>query len=70
MPWTAKSFLKHNRKLRSAGAKKQRQAAHVANSMLDRGYSEGRAIAAANSVAGKAMRSKKKRTSTSRRRSR
>jgi uncharacterized protein YdaT len=48
MPWTAKSARRHTRKAKSA--KSKRQWAHVSNSMLERGYSEGQAIRAANSV--------------------
>jgi uncharacterized protein YdaT len=48
MPWTAKAAKRHTRKAKSPTAK--RQWAHVANSMLKRGMSEGRAIAAANAV--------------------
>lgn len=48
MPWDPKDAKRHTKKARSAKA--QRQWSHVANSMLDRGFSEGRAIAAASSV--------------------
>jgi len=48
MPWTSSEASGHTRKASSAPAK--RQWSHVANSMLKRGYSEGRAIRAANSV--------------------
>jgi uncharacterized protein YdaT len=48
MPWSASDAPRHTRKAKSPRAK--RQWGHVANSMLKRGYSEGRAIRAANSV--------------------
>ena len=48
MPWGARDAKRHTRKAKSGKAK--RQWSHVANSMLERGYSEGRAIAAASSV--------------------
>jgi uncharacterized protein YdaT len=48
MPWIAEDATRHTKK--AHGGKSSRQWAHVANSMLDRGYTEGRAIAAANSV--------------------
>jgi len=48
MPWEAKDASRHTKKAKSAVAK--RQWSHVANSMLERGYDEGRAIAAASSV--------------------
>jgi uncharacterized protein YdaT len=48
MPWDAKDAKRHTKKAK--GGKSSRQWSHVANSMLDRGKSEGAAIAAANSV--------------------
>lgn len=48
MPWEAKDAKRHTKKATSA--KSQRQWAHVADSMLDRGHDEGTAIRAANSV--------------------
>lgn len=48
MPWTAADAQRHTKKARRG--KSSRQWAHVANSMLERGYDEGRAVAAANSV--------------------
>lgn len=51
MPWTAKDATRHTKKAKSAKAK--RQFAHVANNMLERGYDEGTAIKAANSVVAK-----------------
>ena len=54
MPWTAKDASRHTKRAKSAKAK--RQWSEVANSMLKRGYSEGRAIAAASSVVKKRKR--------------
>jgi uncharacterized protein YdaT len=48
MPWKPSDATRHTKKARSAKAK--RQFAHVANSMLKRGASEGAAIRAANGV--------------------
>jgi uncharacterized protein YdaT len=48
MPWNAGDAARHTKKARSA--KSKRQWSHVANSMLERGMSEGRAIRAANAV--------------------
>ena len=48
MPWEPKDAKRHTKKATSA--KRQRQWSHVANSELERGLSEGAAIAAANSV--------------------
>jgi len=48
MPWTSKDAYRHTHKAKSAKAK--RQFAHVANNMLEKGYDEGTAIKAANSV--------------------
>jgi uncharacterized protein YdaT len=48
VPWTPRDAKRHTKKAKSG--KSQRQWSHVADSMLDRGYSEGRAIRAANSV--------------------
>lgn len=48
MPWTPKDAPKHTKKAQTP--KTKRQWAHVANSALERGYSEGRAIAQANGV--------------------
>jgi uncharacterized protein YdaT len=56
MPWTAKSATRFTKKAKSPTAK--RQFAHVANSMLKSGKSEGAAIRAANAAVKK--RSKKK----------
>lgn len=48
MPWDAKDASRHTKKAKSPKAK--RQWSHVANSMLQRGYPEGTAIAAASGV--------------------
>jgi len=54
VPWEASDAKRHTKKAKSQKAK--RQWSHVANSMLERGYSEGRAIAAASSVVKKRSR--------------
>jgi hypothetical protein len=54
MPWTAKDAKRHTKK--ATTAKKKRQWAHVADSMLARGASEGSAVRAANA----AVKKKKK----------
>jgi uncharacterized protein YdaT len=51
MPWESSDAKRHTKKVGSD--KSKRQWAHVANSMLASGHSEGSAIAAANSVAKK-----------------
>lgn len=48
MPWDSRDASRHTHKAKSAKAKRQWR--HVANGMLDRGYDEGTAIKAANSV--------------------
>ena len=48
MPWEPKDATRHTKKANTA--KKKRQFAHVANSMLERGASEGRAIRGANAA--------------------
>lgn len=48
MPWTSKDASRHTKKAKSATAK--RQWAHVADSMLKRGKSEGAAVRAANAI--------------------
>ena len=48
MPWDAGDAKRHTKKAKSAKAK--RQWAHVSNSMLEHGASEGAAIRAANGV--------------------
>jgi hypothetical protein len=63
MPWTARGAKRHTKKAKSA--KKKRQWAHVANSMLKRTGDEGAAVRAANAVVKRGRklggRSKKKR---------
>ena len=61
MPWTSRDAKRHTRKAKSATA--QRQWARVAESMRKKGYSEGRAIAAASSVVKNRGRKKKGRRS-------
>lgn len=51
MPWKASDAKRFTRKANTA--KKRRQFAHVSNSMLERGASEGAAIRAANAVVGR-----------------
>ena len=68
MPWGAKDATRFTRKARSA--KSKRQFAHVANSMLGRGKSEGAAIRAANAVVGRSARKSKRGQRRSTRRSR
>lgn len=48
MPWGPKDAKKHTKK--ASTPKKKRQWAHVADSMLESGKSEGAAIRAANAV--------------------
>ena len=50
MPWTAKTFAKHNSKLHGKALSK---AASIATAMVRRGVPEGEAIATANKRAGK-----------------
>lgn len=57
MPWKAKDATKFTKKAKSKVAK--RQFAHVANSMLERGESEGSAIRAANAAVAKRKKGKK-----------
>jgi uncharacterized protein YdaT len=45
MPWDAKSFKKHNKKLGASGSAK---AASIANAVLQKSGDEGMAIAVAN----------------------
>jgi hypothetical protein len=67
VPWKPSDAGRFNRKLRKGSAKRKRQFAHVANSVLKRTGDEGRAIAAANAVA---KRSRKKRGKSGRRNAR
>lgn len=57
MPWGAKDATKFTKKAKSKTAK--RQFAHVANSMLERGATEGSAIRAANAAVAKRRKGKK-----------
>ena len=63
MPFKASDATRHTKKAKSPKAK--RQFAHVANSMMERGFSEGRSIRAANSVVKNRGRGRKKRGRTS-----
>ena len=56
MPWTGKTFHKHNKKLTSAESSK---AAKQATAVLKSGVPEGEAIAIANKQAKKERMSKK-----------
>lgn len=64
MPWNPSEKWRHSKKAR--GKKASRQAAHVANSMMERGYSEGAAIRAANGVIKKRAAKRKKARSRAR----
>jgi uncharacterized protein YdaT len=59
MPWGAGDATRHTKRVRSA--KSKRQWSHVANSMLDRGASEGSAIRAANATVKRSGRRKRRR---------
>ena len=54
MPYETKDAQRHTHKAKSSVRK--RQFAHVANSMLERGASEGAAIRAANGAVKKSVR--------------
>ena len=56
MPWKAKDAKRHTKK--ATTPKKKRQWAHVADSMLESGKSEGAAIRAANAVVKKKKKGK------------
>lgn len=56
MPWTAKSFAKHNKKLKGAALSK---AAAQATAMVKDGVSEGEAIATANKTGNRLSRGAK-----------
>ena len=56
MPWKPASAKKHTKK--ATTPKKKRQWSKVANSMLKRGASEGRAIRAANAAVKKRRKKK------------
>jgi len=58
MPWSPKDAKRHTRKATSA--KKRRQFAHVANSILERTGDEGRAIRGANAAVAKKRRGGRK----------
>lgn len=64
MPWTAKDASRHTKKAKSA--KQKRQWAHVADSMLKRGSSEGAAVRAANGVIKKGGKRGKRKAKRSR----
>ena len=55
MPWTGKSFKKHNKKLTPAQSKK---AAKVASAVLKKDGDEGKAIRIANAQAKKKRKKK------------
>jgi hypothetical protein len=59
MPWPVNAKWRHSRKAK--GAKANRQAAHVANSVLKRTGNEGAAVRAANAVVGRRGKRGKKR---------
>ena len=54
MPWSAKDATRHTKK--ASSPKKKRQWAHVSNSMLERGASEGAAVRAANAAVARSGR--------------
>ena len=54
MPWRPEDAYRHTHKAKSSVRK--RQFSHVANSMLERGASEGSAIRAANAAVKKSVR--------------
>jgi len=58
MPWSPRDATRHTKKARTP--KSKRQFAHVANSMLQRGASEGAAVRAANAAVKKSTRSNRK----------
>ncbi len=53
MPWTGKSFKKHNKKLGKSSAKK---ASKIANAVLKKTGDEGKAIAIANAAVKKSKK--------------
>jgi hypothetical protein len=61
MPWKGKGDWKYSRKANTP--KKERQARHIAQSMMERGASEGAAIRAANGVIKRGGKRKKARKS-------
>jgi uncharacterized protein YdaT len=64
MPWSPSDATRHTKKARSS--KRKRQWAHVANSALQRGDSEGAAIRKASGVIRNGGKRKKKRSGSSR----
>lgn len=56
MPWKASDAARHTKKAKSPKAKRQWR--DVANSMLERGKSEGAAVRAANAVVKRRRKSK------------
>src|SRR5215469_13891740 len=58
MPWGPRDAQRHTRKANSPTAK--RQWSHVANSMLQRGSSEGAAVRAANAAVAKRRGTRKR----------
>jgi uncharacterized protein YdaT len=68
MPWGKEDARRHTKKAKSDVRK--RQFAHVANSMLERGASEGSAIVAANSAVKKSVRKHGQRKAPQRKRGR
>lgn len=58
MPWSPADALRHTHKARSPAAR--RQWAHVSNSMLKGGTSEGAAVRAANSAVARRTGERKK----------
>lgn len=69
MPWNKNSDAKRHTH-RAKSAKRQRQWRHIANSMLERGESEGAAIRAANGVIRKQTGKRKHKRQAHRRTSR
>ena len=61
MPWSSSDASRHTRKADSA--KSKRQWSHVANSMLNRGASEGSAVRAANAAVKKRSHRRSRRRS-------
>jgi hypothetical protein len=57
MPWKPKDAKRHTKKAKSA--KRKRQWAHVADSVLERTGDEGAAVRAANSVVKKTVQKRK-----------
>jgi len=66
MPWTAKDASRHTKKAKSA--KRKRQWAHVADSVLRRTGDEGAAVRAANGVVKKGLGARKGKSKAAKRR--